>query len=803
MTGGHRLPKGAKVNRSGKRKGRGTHRAKPARPEPYAWLGVGAVALGLGAALTTGTGVAYADDGAGSTAGQSSSQSTQGASGDQESTDKPSTGPSAPDGKDTSGAPGQPDDDEDDDDTTSIGGDTTIDPGEDSADEDDEDELDPTQPEVIEPRGNKPVTTKKHADLSTTAETSETADVTTDGEATDVLDGPDSPGSESRGVEPISTPDVTTTQTSHTFRSAAMTTSSNLTTADEPAPAPIPKAIAIPVLKFVGGFLNLFGVNTNSPLPPLDLGLAAAWTWFRQLQTEWGVAPPTGAGTTTSEPDPDTGAVSGVLNANNPSGLPLTYKVAINPLLGEVTVDANGAFTYTPSEAARLAAILAPISDVFTITVSNGMASNYAIVTVPIGATTAGTPSVPATVSQSTNTTTGLVTGKVGSTGPTGHTITYQVITSTLGGQLTFDSATGEYTYQPSALSMALASLGLGSLTDVFTVVAKNGSLTSLPGIITVPITAGNATPTAPASLWQNTNTTTGLVTGQVGSTDPAGQSLTYTVITSTLGGQLTFNNATGEYTYQPSALAMALAGAGLGDLTDVFTVVAGNGSLTSAPTIITVPITAIDGKPGTPVGGSQTTNVVTGVVTGSVSANDPIGQGVTYDVITPTLQGTLNFDEATGAYTYTPSATARALASTGVTVPDVFTVVARNAAGTSSIATITVPVAPNPAPPSTPVKTNEQVDNGTGRVTGKLVSTDPNGLPLTYTLTLAGIQGSYTVSANGDFTFQPTSAARAAAYTASLLGRPYNDVFTVTVSNGVSSSTAIITVPVSPKRPF
>ena len=918
MAGGHRLPKGDKVNRSGKRGGRGTHRSKPTRPEPYAWLGVGALTLGLGAALTTGAGVAYAEEGTASGGGQTSSPSGQGSA-----PDKPSTGPSSPkSGDDDDKTPGPTisdgSDDDDDDDSTdddstddtdsSIDDDAddaddagaddgTDDDDDDDSDADDEDEDEDSLEQTGTDTGGSKSDALKPA-LSARAEVYSAAAMNAG--AGTVVDEASAESGEVEGPAP-STPDVAPTQTMPTAKTVSMSASSTLAAADEPAPEPIPKAIAIPVVQLVGGFLNLFGVNTNSPLPPLDIGLAAAWTWFRQLQTEWGIAPPTGAGVTTSEPDPETGVITGSLSANNPSGLPLTYKVAIDPLLGDVTLNSNGTFTYTPSEAARLAAIIAPVSDVFTVTVSNGIASNYSLVTVPISASAAGTPSIPGTVSQSTNSSTGLVTGQVGSTGPAGHTITYQVITSTLGGQLTFNNATGEYTYQPSALSMALAGLGIGNLTDVFTVVAKNGSLTSLPGVITVPITAGNATPGAPTSVSQSTNPTTGLVsgqlsatdpagqpltfqvitstlggqltlngttgaytyqpsalsmalaslggdltdvftvvatngtftslpaiitvpitavdatpssptsvsqstnpntglvTGQVGATDPAGQQLHFTVIPSTLGGQLTFNNATGAYTYQPSALSMALAEAGLGSLTDAFTVVASNGTFTSLPAIITVPITAADGKPGTPVGGAQSTNALTGVVTGSVSATDPIGDGVTFDIITSTLQGTLNFDEATGAYTYTPSAAARALASTGVTIPDVFTVVAQNAAGTSSIATISVPIAPNPSPPSTPTKTNQVVNSSSGLVTGTLVSTDPNGLPLTYSLTIPGIQGSYTVSANGNFTFQPTTAARTASWAA---GGNLSDVFTVTVTNGISSASAIITVPVSPKAP-
>ena len=38
-------------------------RGRTSRTEPYAWLGAGAITVGIGAALVGGAGVAYADDG--------------------------------------------------------------------------------------------------------------------------------------------------------------------------------------------------------------------------------------------------------------------------------------------------------------------------------------------------------------------------------------------------------------------------------------------------------------------------------------------------------------------------------------------------------------------------------------------------------------------------------------------------------------------------------------------------------------------------------------------------------------------
>ncbi len=74
MAGTHRS--NARTTRSGKRT-KAAHRAKPPR-EPYAWLGTGALTLGLGAALASGSGIAHADPTTtgGSTSSTSSSTGT-------------------------------------------------------------------------------------------------------------------------------------------------------------------------------------------------------------------------------------------------------------------------------------------------------------------------------------------------------------------------------------------------------------------------------------------------------------------------------------------------------------------------------------------------------------------------------------------------------------------------------------------------------------------------------------------------------------------------------------------------------
>jgi len=93
------------------------------------------------------------------------------------------------------------------------------------------------------------------------------------------------------------------------------------------------------------------------------------------------------AGTpTVGTPNTKTGVVTGTAAFTDPAKLPLTYTVTTGPARGALTVTASGAFTYTPTTAARLtaAATSDPVSDTFTISATNGIATTTQTVTVPV-----------------------------------------------------------------------------------------------------------------------------------------------------------------------------------------------------------------------------------------------------------------------------------------------------------------------------------------------------------------------------------------------------------------------------------
>ena len=90
--------------------------------------------------------------------------------------------------------------------------------------------------------------------------------------------------------------------------------------------------------------------------------------------TRGNTAPVTTAAPTVGTPDLATGAVSGDLNLKDPDGDALGYTVTGATTTGTVTVDPNGAYTFTPTQAARDAAATPSGAKEasFTVTASDG-----------------------------------------------------------------------------------------------------------------------------------------------------------------------------------------------------------------------------------------------------------------------------------------------------------------------------------------------------------------------------------------------------------------------------------------------
>ncbi|MBJ9986804.1 tandem-95 repeat protein, partial [Acinetobacter sp. S40] len=122
--------------------------------------------------------------------------------------------------------------------------------------------------------------------------------------------------------------------------------------------------------------------------------------------------------------------------------------------------------------------------------------------------------------------------------------------------------------------------------------------------------------------------------------TDPDGDSLVYTVTKKPTHGTVTFDPATGSYTYTPNANYHG---------SDSFEVTVSDGN--GGTTTVTVPVTISSVNDAPTASADPLTTAEDTAVTGQVVAQDVDGDSLTYGVSTPAANGTVTLDPATGSY--------------------------------------------------------------------------------------------------------------------------------------------------------
>ena len=199
---------------------------------------------------------------------------------------------------------------------------------------------------------------------------------------------------------------------------------------------------------------------------------------------------------TVGAPDHTTGVVTGKVNAIDPDGNALTYAVTGPPSGGTVTVNQQtGSFSYTPTQATRLAAGLTAglDTDGFTVTVSDGQASTPMAVTVPISSTqtqlnqpiTVGT--TPSGVAASPNSSRVYVANSGNNTVSVINTATNQVI-STIG----VGSSPQGLAISPDGTKVYVANGGSNTVSVINT--ATNALVDTKPGTKPIdPIVVGTS----------------------------------------------------------------------------------------------------------------------------------------------------------------------------------------------------------------------------------------------------------------------------------------------------------------------
>ncbi len=199
-------------------------------------------------------------------------------------------------------------------------------------------------------------------------------------------------------------------------------------------------------------------------------------------------------------PNASTGAVSGSVSATDANSDPLTFGGSVSTGKGSVTVNADGTFTYTPTDAARHAAAKigagpSATTDTFSVTVSDGYGGT---VTVPVTVSVGSSNAVPVAASPnagSPDASNGVVTGSVSATDANGDPLTYSAPASTSKGSVTINASTGTFTFTPTASARQDAANG-GATTDSFTITITDG----YGGTVTAPVTVSIG-PVIPAKV--------------------------------------------------------------------------------------------------------------------------------------------------------------------------------------------------------------------------------------------------------------------------------------------------------------
>jgi VCBS repeat-containing protein len=436
--------------------------------------------------------------------------------------------------------------------------------------------------------------------------------------------------------------------------------------------------------------------------------------------------------------------LDGSVHATDSDGDTLQYSVVGQPSHGDVSMNPNGTFTYTPD-----ADYNGP--DSFTFKANDGSEdSNTASVSITV------TPVNDAPTADASSKTTAedtAVSGNVSGHDVENSALTYTVVTEPEHGTLILNPI-GTYTYTPDPNYNG---------PDSFTFKTNDGSLDSVPATVTITVTPVNDTPSA-VNSGVTTNEDTP-IQNSVSANDVDKDTITYTVVTEPEHGTLILN-PDGTYTYTPDPNFNG---------EDTFTFEANDGHNGKSTGTVTITVNPVNDAPVAHAGDQTTTEDTP--VDGTVTGQDVESSTLTYTVVTEPEHGTLTLNP-NGTYTYTPDPNFNG--------SDSFTFKANDGTTDSAPAKVDITVTPvNDAPGSENSTVNTAEDTP---VSDKVKVSDVDGDSLIYTLVNEPEHGTIVFNPDGTFTYTPNPN--------------YNgpDSFTFTANDGqLDSSEATVEITVTP----
>ena len=351
------------------------------------------------------------------------------------------------------------------------------------------------------------------------------------------------------------------------------------------------------------------------------------------------------------------------------------------------------------------------------------------------------------------------------STDPEAQSLTYNWV-QTSGPAVTLSDAT-------AARPTFAAPEGLTNTTVQFALTVSDGTNTSSVDTVAITINADNDAPSANAGVDQTVTEGAVVTLTGLASTDPEGQSLTYTWV-QTSGPAVTLSNANAA---QPTFTAPE----GLTNTTVEFSLTVSDGTNTSSVDTVAITINADNDAPSANAGPDQTVTEGAVVTLTGLASTDPEGQSLTYSWV-QTSGPAVTLSNANAAQ---PTFTApEGLTNTTVE----FALTVSDGTNISSVDTVSVKInADNDAP--TIDAGADQIANPGAKVQLHATARDPEGQALTYSWRqLSGTKVELSTPKSPDSSFvAPSAAARETI------------VFAVDVSDGVTTATDKISIEIGP----
>ncbi|MFP5478009.1 MAG: Ig-like domain-containing protein, partial [Gammaproteobacteria bacterium] len=395
---------------------------------------------------------------------------------------------------------------------------------------------------------------------------------------------------------------------------------------------------------------------------------------------------------------PEDTPISGKVAATDVDGDTLAFAKSSDPAHGTVTVNADGSYTYTPSQDYNG-------KDSFTVTVSDGnggTATSTVFITVTPVNDAPTAPNYSLTTPEDTP-----ISGKVVGSDVDGDTLGYTKGSDPKNGTVVVN-ADGSYTYTPGKDYNG---------SDSFTVTVSDGNGGTATSTVTIGVTPTNDAPTVPN--YELTTQEDKPVSGKVVGSDVDGDTLSYTKGSDPAHGSVTVN-ADGTFTYNPGKDYNG---------SDSFTVTVSDGKGGTATSTVTIGIDPVNDNPVLPTSYAVSTPEDT-PVTGKVVATDVDGDNLSYAKGSNPAHGTVVVN-ADGSYTYTPTK--------DYAGNDSFTVTVSDGAGGTATTTVNVAIAPVADTPAvtvdlgTPVATQVTVTSQNAGSTDqgfKVTATKLDGTP-------------------------------------------------------------------------